>query len=416
MVAPALNNYEYQYKDSGFKLNGSVATLPFIAVSKVQGLDMPEIEEDIEEYDAQHGGYGYARFVNTRIIIITGTLYADVLQVDAVLDTLKTNFMPSDTEYPFYFKGTGITQRYFMCKSLGIKYDVDRLRSIGSSPIQIQLFAGDPIAYVDNADVVITSGTSGSLVNDGNVATSPVVELVGPATVTSIIKESTGETVTLTYTTDADDQVIVDFKNHRCDINGVNSSINLTALGWWTIDPAGTTNFRVVSKGVDIMTNGNCEANFGAGYAVGANWTGTQQSTEDKHSGSKSLKMYRKNKTNANGNVTIPTALTGLAAGTYTVSLWVKGTMGKINLAVLNDAATVASITGAAVSSTTWRQLSMTFTLASASGTITIKVDDLNAGKTYLVKGKKLYIDDIAVQQIDTASVTATVSTKDGYM
>ena len=415
MAAPTLGVYEWQYKDDGFRLNGSTA-LPFIDVSKVQGLDMPDIEEATSNYDARHGGYGYARFVGLRTIIITGTLYAAAASVDTVLDTLKSNFMPSDTEYPFYLRGAGPAQRYIMCKSLGIKYDIDRLRSIGSSPIQIQLLAGDVTQYIDNNDVTVTSGNSGTVTNDGNLTTYPVIELTGAATRIQLTKVSTGETVTLTYTTDADDVVVIDFNTRSCMINGEKNSTYLTSLGWWGLDPGVATTFRVSAISTDLMTNGSCEANFGAGYAVGANWEGTQQFTGEKHDGSRSLRMRRRNTTTANGNVTIPTGLTGLAAGTYTVSLWLKGSMGLINIGVFNGASSVASISNAAVSSTTWKKFSLTFTLAATSGTMTIQLNDLNTTKKFRVKNKYLYIDDMDVRAIQATTVTAVVSTKDGWM
>lgn len=414
MAAPTLNTYTYQYKDDGIVLN-SDAAVPFVDVTKVQGLDMPDVNEDSDDYDGRHGGYGYARYTTLRTIIITGTVYVDVDVVDAFLDQLTTNFMLDDEEYPFYFKGAGINQRYIMCKSLGVKFDVDRLRSIGSSSIQFQLLAGDVEKIEDNDDVTISSGSAGAITNEGNVPTYPIFELSGAASLITMVKESTGETVTFEYVTDVDDSVIVDFETRSCYLNGERDSTLLTSLGWWSCDP-GTTGFRVSSNGANIMTNGDCEANFGTGYAVGANWAGTQQYTSEFHGGTKSLYMRRKNKTAANGNVTIPTGLTGLAAGTYTASLWVKGTMKYINIAVLNGAVTVSSVALAVVSSTSWTKLSMTFTLTGTSSDITFKIDDLNTTKTYRVKNKKLYIDDLSVLQIDTTGVTAVVSSKSGWM
>ena len=62
MAAPVLNMYEYQFKDSGVLLNGG-ASLPFIDVLKVTGLDLPPIETGDIDYDSQDGGFVYARFV-----------------------------------------------------------------------------------------------------------------------------------------------------------------------------------------------------------------------------------------------------------------------------------------------------------------------------------------------------------------
>lgn len=414
MVAPVLNTYEYQFTDSGVLLNGSTS-LPFIDVTNVQGLDLPEISAVDSEYDSRHGGYVYAKYVGIRTIVIDGTLYANPSTIDTTIETLIANFMPRTDDAPLYFKGAGIAQRYIMCKPIGLKYNLNNLRNYGACDIQIQFKAGDPVKYVDNADTVVTSGVASSILNEGNVETFPSFSFTGAAAEVAIVNTDTGETVTHTYTTDADDSLVIDFKTRSCLLNGVKNSSYLTSLGWWSLKPGITTNFKVLATAAEAMVNGGCESDFGSGYAVGVNWTGTQQSTADKHSGSKSLRMVRKNKTPGGGTVTVPTTLTGLAAGSYTASVWVKGTMPNVNVAVLNGATTIASVSLFAVSSTTWRKVQLSFTLAATSGVMTFSISDTGQASSKLAKGKTLYLDDFSFKPT-SADITTVVSSKDGWL
>ena len=415
MAEPTLNPYEYQYGDDGVLLNGDEGSTPFIDITGIQGLDIPDFNAIDSEYDGRHGGYVYARFVKMRTIILDGILYADPSEADAVLETLIKNFMPSENDKPFYYKGTGIDQRYIMCKPIGFNSNISNLRGYGACQIQIQLKAGDPVKYVDKADLSTTSGTNNSITNNGNVATYPVVTLTGASSEISIVKLSTGETVTITYATDADDEIIIDFRTRSCLINGEKNSSYLTSLGWWAFEPDVATAFKILSTAAELMINGNCDANFGAGYAVGSNWTGTQQYTGDAHTGTKSLKMYRKNTTPTNGTVVVPTGVSGLSAGAYTASVWVKGTMPHVNVSVLNDAAEIASVVLVPTSSTEWTKIQLSFTLASTSGTLYIKLSDTGDISSAYKKGRILLMDDFSIKAVDSV-VHAVVSSKDGWL
>jgi len=414
MVAPVLNPYEYQFTDTGVLLNNSTA-LPFIDISNIQGLDLPAIDSVDSEYDSRHGGYVYSRFVKIRTIVLDGTLYANAASIDTTIEALIANFMPRIADAPFYYRGAGVAQRYIMCKPVGFNFNITALRNNGSCDIQIQFKAGDPVKYVDDADTAVTSGTAYAITNNGNTETYPVFTISGVAAEVAMVNTDTGETVTHTFTTDADDSIVVDFKTRSCLLNGVKNSSYLTSLGWWSFKPGVATNFKLLATAAESMINPGCEADFGTGYAVGANWTGTQQSTADKHSGSKSLRMVRKNKTAGSGTVVVPTTLTGLAAGSYTASVWVKGTMPNVNVAVLNGATTVASVTLFPVSSTTWQKIQLSFTLAAVSGLMTFSITDTGQVASKLAKGKTLYMDDFSFKAT-TAVVTAVVSSKDGWL
>lgn len=415
MAAPVLNMYEYQYEDSGILLNGSVS-LPFIDVQKVTGLDLPPIEAGEIDYDSQNGGFIYARFVTARTIVIDGILYANPSTIDQTLQSLRANFLPDDTDQPFYLRDAGLTQQYIMCKPIGLKYDVDKLRNYGACNIQIQLKAGDPTRYIDKADTAMVAGTNYSLTNNGNVITWPRLVTTGPFSEMAIVNNSTGDTVGFVYTADADDDIVLDFKTRSLLINDVNASGLLTSIGWWPLRPGVTEYFKVFSVGTNVMVNPDTESNYTTGYAVGANWTGTQGYTGDKHKGTRSLRMVRKNKTATNGQVTVPTGLTGQAAGTYTAWVWLKGSMPKATVQLRNAGTAITTVSLTSISSTAWKKVQFTYTLASTGGAIDFLITDAGQAASVYKKNQTLLIDDLGVSAINASSFNATMQSKDGWI
>ena len=413
MAAPTLNTYEYQYMDSGVLLNGNTS-LPFIDVQNVSGLDIPDIDVKDVEYDSRHGGFVYARYVKARTIIIDGILYANPATIDTTLDALNLNYAPRENDDPFYFKNTGI-QKYIMCKPIGLHYDVDTLRRYGASKIQIQLRAGDPLKYTNNADVVMTPGNTYTFNNSGTESTYPVFSSVGSYASIDIMHVGTGDTVTITYPTDGDDYTEIDYKNKVAYVNGDNASNTLTSIGWQPIPAMGSAQFRVSVVNGNLMANPGAESSYGSGYAVGSSWTGTQQFTGEKRSGNSSLRMARKNKTAANGNVTVPTGITNLAVGTYNVSVWIKGTMPKISLEVLNNGTSIAKTNLTKNSKKSWKKISVSFTLSSASGVITLRLSDTGDATSNLLKNRTLFMDDFNITSV-TGTLSVTAQTKNGWL
>lgn len=415
MAAPVLNMYEYQFKDSGVLLNGG-ASLPFIDVLKVTGLDLPPIETGDIDYDSQDGGFVYARFVQARTIVIDGTLYANPSTIDQTLLLLRNNFLPSEEDAPLYIRDAGLSQQYIMCKPVGLNYDVDALRHYGACNIQIQLKAGDPTRYINKADIAVTAGTNYSVTNNGNRATWPVLTTTGPFAEMSITNSLTGDTVGFVFAADADDDIVLDFKTKQLIINDENRSGLLTSIGWWPLRPGVTEQFRVYSIGTNVMVNPDTESNYSGDYAVGANWTGTQGYTGDKHKGTRSLRMVRKNKTAANGQVIIPTGVTGQAAGTYTAWVWVKGSMPKVTVNLRSAGTVIRTITLANVNATSWKKIQFTYTLASTGGAITFMLTDAGQATSVYKKNQTLLIDDMGIAPINASSFDAVMSAKDGWI
>ena len=235
MAIPVLGDYEYQFREDGIKLNSS-AVLPFIDVISVTGLDMAEVDVSEVDIDGTHGGVVSAAFFKSRTIVIDCIIYADPYTVDATLDALQTNYLPGP-EAPFFFKGAGIGQRFLNCKSLGIKYNLDSLRRIGSCTAQIQLKAADPVKYVETK-VNLTNNANAFVVNAGNMATWPIFR-VASGEYTAITFTNTTYNKSLTATLPATTSTIldVDFNKKMIYVNGIRNSSILGngVVDWWAI-------------------------------------------------------------------------------------------------------------------------------------------------------------------------------------
>jgi hypothetical protein len=257
MAAPVLNDYEYQYKDTGFKLNANVA-LPFLDVSKTTGLsDLPDYDAKIDDVDSQDGGLIYAKFSKSRIITVEGILYVSPSTVEATIDTLIANFTPDNTDWPFYFKHPGVAQRYINCKALGFKSDVETLRRIGASNCLITLGAENPIKRVDNANLTLAvAGTNYNVTNSGLAVTYPIITITGgTASVIVLTNSSTGASLTLTRSFIGSDVTVVDMRRRVVYVNGVQNSAVVTAGSFWTIGASTTVSLKYTFTGTVAPTS-----------------------------------------------------------------------------------------------------------------------------------------------------------------
>lgn len=248
MAAPTLGNYEYQLGDTGIKLNGT-STLPFFDIDKVAGLDMPKIEVKEDSLDAQHGGVVFGKYFQPRTIIIDGAIYADPTTVDSYIDSLISNYMPSESDTPFYFKHPGVTQRYVLCRPVGFNYDIERLRAYGKCSAQLQLKAGDPRKYVDNADQVMTVGSNYTPTNTGNMETYPIFVITGAWSTITFTNNTAAKSVVLTDTRVAGDITVINFKDRSVIVNGSRKSSIVSTGNWWNIPSNNTQTVKYTVTG-----------------------------------------------------------------------------------------------------------------------------------------------------------------------
>lgn len=273
MTVPPLQDYEYQLEDDGVLLNPSIAdytaTLPFIDIDKVSGLDSPEYRLSQRDHEGVDGGYVDAEFLTTRTIVVEGTLYADPNDADTVCDTLRYNYRPMKDTVPFYYKHPNKPVRLIYGKPQGVRYDVERLRSEGKTAIQLTILCPDPYIYdatlQQQFEGRITYQGSGhgfnhgfnlsfggdvgdpgglEVFNSGNHIAYPLITIFGPVTNPVISESSSGRHIGLSITLGNGEYVTIDTRRHRVTLNGMVSRRNtVTAGSRWPYVKPGTSSF-----------------------------------------------------------------------------------------------------------------------------------------------------------------------------
>lgn len=271
MVAPTLADYQMQFEDTGTLLNGS-ATVPFIDIEKIVGLDAPEGRITTEDYTSGHGSYVEAQYLKARTVSIEGTLYCPPNDL-TFWDALKGNFFPQPDARPLYFKLPGREQQVVFGKPLGgIKGDVQAGIGMGVIPFQVQIACEDPRIYASTPQAPSTtlpvssggrayprtypvaygsSGSGGSLqvINNGNFrdgaaavlrvsnnTLNPRIELIG-----------TGKFLKVNIQLFDGDTLDIDLQYRTILLNGTASRRNaLTSDSTWFLIPPGSQqlNFR----------------------------------------------------------------------------------------------------------------------------------------------------------------------------
>jgi hypothetical protein len=240
-----------------------------------------------------------AEFMSLRTIVVEGTLYAAVGAVDTTLDALKSNFKPSRTVKPFYFKHPGITQRVVYGKPLGARYNVDQLRRLGTSPIQIQIQAGDPRQYgTESTDIKGLASVIGGMTfpltfpqafnestttvvdalvaaNGGNIATPAVLTITGPVTNPAVEHVEQGKSLAFSIALSADQTLVIDLLHRTVLLNGTTNRRNtmLNTSQWFLLQP-GTNSLRYTGIGASSSGGGGTAWTTGEAWVGSAPWTG----------------------------------------------------------------------------------------------------------------------------------------------
>lgn len=255
MAAPVLSDYEYQYKDNGFKLNGT-SVVPFFDVMKVTGLsDLPDYDAAVDDTDSVDGGTIYVRYSKTRMVVIEGILYVSPSNVDVSLEQLVQNFTPDNTDWPLYFKHPGIQQKYVMGKSLGFKSDVETLRRIGACNCQMIIGCENPLKRIDNTDAILTNGVNSSIANSGPSKTWPTITITGGVgTAIALTNNISGGTLTLTRAFAGSDVTVVDMRNRVVYVNGIQNS-SIATGNFWGLDGNSIRNVKYTWTGATVPTS-----------------------------------------------------------------------------------------------------------------------------------------------------------------
>lgn len=201
-----VKDYEFKFKDSGIVLNGesNVATVgnPIWDITKVTGLDMPDIKVSSKDHDGYDGGAVEALYYTSRTVSLEGTLFChkdDSLEL--WLDKLKANYAPIDWSEGyqvsggyFYAKAPGSPEKFLVANSLGVKYDWDNTRRFNSQAFKIMLQCASPQWYALTGKVLGPSPVGASLTyyNEGNYANTGILKIKAPGgCVNPIVRLST---------------------------------------------------------------------------------------------------------------------------------------------------------------------------------------------------------------------------------
>jgi len=254
MAPPTLNDYEFQFKDTGVLLNGT-SSVPFWDVVKITGLfDFPEMDVKTQDLDGRHGSFVYAKFFKARTVVFEGQLYASVSDFDTPLQAMRTSLLPDGGEYPLYFKTPNQTQRYVNAKAVAFRCDADQGRRIGRSDYQIQLAVGDPRHYIDGSVVNWTTATNFSLTNNGNTTVAPVISITATSTTTAnITVQDVTASVSVAFSTavTSGQSIVIDMENMSVKVAGVYRPVAITLTGgtaWPNVAPGATETWKVTSN------------------------------------------------------------------------------------------------------------------------------------------------------------------------
>lgn len=143
---PLTEDFTFQL-GTGPVLNTDSASLPFVDITKISGLDSAPFRETIRDHEGTDGGFIDAEFEKGREIFLDGTVYANANSVETYLDTIKSNFAPVTSPIPFYILIPGTVERLLFVKPRGARYDIDMARRLGMTNIQLGLYAEDPRIY-----------------------------------------------------------------------------------------------------------------------------------------------------------------------------------------------------------------------------------------------------------------------------
>lgn len=264
-MAIGLADYEFQLNDSGIRLNGSDLTLPYVDITKVSGLDSAPYRETIRDHEGQDGGFIDAEFEKGREIILEGTVFGASNNVEPYLDSIKSNFAPSATSKPFYFKSTGVSERVIFVKPRGVRFDWETARRLGMTNIQFLMYAEDPRIY-DNSlttQIIPYGGTAttgfgfnvgfnlsfganvppnGSYVTVGGNRPAPaILTITGPVDQPRIINDTNSKNLIFNTSLGGGETLTIDLAARTVLLNGnINRRNTLITSDWFLFQPGST--------------------------------------------------------------------------------------------------------------------------------------------------------------------------------
>lgn len=258
-----LSPYQFVYQDGGILLNDdALPSKPFVDIVRVSGLDNAPFRTTERDREGMDGGFADAEFEKSRTIVLEGTVYGPHTELYTYMESLKNNYAPVNQPQPFYFQPPSTSRRVVFCKSYGCKYDIDQAWRIGSSPIQLQLFAEDPTIYDDPTTQVSCSlpiegtgrgydksydygyggpNSGGSLtwINSGNRPGTGTIIITGPIINPVITHDTSGSELEFNITIAAGQTLTVELRDHTVLLNGTANrrSALVNTSRWFLLQP-----------------------------------------------------------------------------------------------------------------------------------------------------------------------------------
>lgn len=269
-------DFTFRLGDAGVILNGT-ASLPFVDVENVKGLDSATFRTTERDHEGDDGGFMDAEYEKGRDIVLDGTIYASGDAMETYLDSLKENWAPSKVQVPFYFKAPGVNERLLFVKPLGIRYDWSSFRRTNQAPVQFGAYAEDSRIY-DSTLLMATlplgatvfSGFGFNLgfnfgfggvsslndavlvVNGGNRPTPPVIRINGPIDNPRLISDTANrEMLFQGLSLAVGEYVDVDMKNKTVKLNGTTNRRNTLVSPTWFFLEKGTNTLRLRATSSD---------------------------------------------------------------------------------------------------------------------------------------------------------------------
>jgi len=277
-MAPSLNDYEFQFDDTGTTLNTDDMGLPFIDILTVDGLDTAPLRTSTDEHQGMDGTYVDSPFMSARTIVLSGNLYTNPGDTDTLLNQLRADYN-SDSVRPFYFQLPGQQTKFVNCQGGGLRYAIDGGRRTGATALQFTLIAEDPYIYdatpgsvtiaVPTLSILGMSfnaafnlGFGGVLPNFGATVTNngshtayPLITITGPVTNPVLVDSNSGTTMAFNISLAAGDILTIDTRLKSIILNNFVSRRTAMAGRQWISVPKGVSD--TISFTADAGT-GSC--------------------------------------------------------------------------------------------------------------------------------------------------------------
>jgi hypothetical protein len=263
---------QYLYRDDGIVL-GSDATLPFVDILNVQGLDSAETRATVKDHEGTDGGFVESKYDKLRTVVISAVAYTSPTAYEAYMDQLKANFASDDTVNPFYFQ-TDAGQRVVFGKSQGLKYEKTNERNYGKQQFSVTLLCPDSRIYSPDA---VTSGpiylgsatvagrgypkgypfgygiaatqSAGSITPGGNRDTPGWMVITGPIINPVVVNDTTGQQEVFTTSLAALETLWINPRVRTVRLGQGGPSRRNTMRGPWWYLKKDQNNFRLLGSG-----------------------------------------------------------------------------------------------------------------------------------------------------------------------